>query len=60
MVQSDGQMFCPGTGFVVGCKIEATHVVFESTAFYFGCSAMNGKTVGMKIFKEMNDGNDLS
>ena len=44
---------------MICCKIDTTHVVFKSTIFDLGGSAMNMETVGVKIVKEVDNGNDF-
>ena len=60
MMEPDGQMFCPRSSLVISSKIEATHVVLKSTTFDLGSSTMDRETLGVQIFKEMNDCNDFT
>ena len=53
-------MFCPRTGFVMCCKIETNYVLFKSTTFYLGGSTIDRETVGVKIFKDVDNGNDFT
>ena len=60
MMEPDGQMFCPRTSLVISRKIETTHVVLKSTTFDLGSSTMDRETLGVQIFKEVDDGNYLA